>query len=142
MNLGIGRGISKASQANWTSVIQGCRCGIFIHQTPQEPEIVIVPPTDRIVHTDRIQTYEEMPAPVRPRHLVANWTSITLGNNPNRPTTDKIIWGQPQWNMFNDDNRQGQRHNRPSDDMESMEGDPIYSDEDGSTSEPGLEDVE
>ena len=45
----------------------------------------------------------------------------------------------------NTDNRQECRcnnyDNRPSDETESIEGDPIYSDEDGSTSGPGLEDV-
>ena len=51
--------------------------------------------------------------------------------------------------MFSDnntDNRQGQRCGdydyKPSDETESVEGDPIYSDEDGSTSGPGLEDVD
>ena len=38
---------------------------------------------------------------------------------------------------------QGQRHedhdNRPSDETEHVQGDPIYSDDDGSTSGPGLE---
>ena len=50
--------------------------------------------------------------------------------------------------MFSDnntDNRQGQRHNdhgnRPSDETESIQGDAVYSDEEGSTSGPGLEDV-
>ena len=38
--------------------------------------------------------------------------------------------------MLNDSNECGhkQRHNRPSEDTESMEGEPIYSDDDSSTS--------
>ena len=44
--------------------------------------------------------------------------------------------------MINDNNGHGQRHNRPSEDTESVEGEPIYSDEDSSTSGLGLEDVE
>ena len=105
---------------------------------------------DRIVHTDRIQFYEGDPALTRPRNSLANWTCICLGNNPNRPTIDEITRKQLQWNIFDDnntDNRPGQRcndyDNRTSDDTESAEGDPIYSDEDGSTpSRPGLEDVQ
>ena len=57
--------------------------------------------------------------------------------------------GKLQWNMFSDNNtgnRQGCRHgdydNKPSDETESTGRDPIYSDGDGSTSEPGLEDVD
>ena len=46
----------------------------------------------------------------------------------------------------NTDNRQEWRlndhDNRPSDETGSVEGDPIYSDEDGSTSGTGLEDVD
>ena len=38
---------------------------------------------DRIVTPDRVQTYDEMPAPVRPQHALANWTSVRLGNDPN-----------------------------------------------------------
>ena len=48
-----------------------------------------------------------------------------------------------QWNMFNDNNEHGhgQRHSRPSEDTECVEGEPIYSDNDSSTSRLGLEDV-
>ena len=55
---------------------------------------------------------------------------------------DKVTQGQLQWNMFNDNHTHRQRHNKPSDDTESVEGDPIYLDGDDSTSRPGLEDVE
>ena len=50
LNLGRGRGI--APLANSTSVIKGCRHGIFINQTPQEPEIAVVPPADKIICTE------------------------------------------------------------------------------------------
>ena len=151
LNLGRGRGKGKFPLANWTRVVKGCGHGLIIDQSSQEPErnLAIVPPTDRMAHTDRVQTYEGDPAPTRPRGPLANWTSVSLGNNPNRPTVDEITQGQLQWNMFSDnntDNRQEQRHNnsdnRPSDETESIEGDPIYSDEGGSTSGPGLEDVD
>ena len=138
MNLGRGRGI--APLANWTSVIKGHRCGIFINQTPQDPEIV--PPTDKIKHMERVQTYDELPAQPRPRKPLANWTSVRLGNNSDIPTVDDISHGQLQWNMLDDNDRHRQRHNRPSEDTESVEGDPIYPDEDSSTSGLGLEDVE
>ena len=54
-------------------------------QTSQESEIAIVPPTPthKTVHMDRVQTYDEIPAPVRPRHPLVNWTSVRLGDNPN-----------------------------------------------------------
>ena len=42
----------------------------------------------------------------------------------------------------NDEHAHKQRHNRPSEDTESVEGEPIYSDDDSSTSGLGLEDVE
>ena len=80
-----------------------------------------------------------MPAPVRPRHPLANWTSIRLGNDPHRPIIHEISEGQLQWNMLNDSNRQGQRHNRTLDVTESANGEPIYLD-DGS--KHGLEELE
>ena len=83
-----------------------------------------------------------------PEGPLANWTSVSLGNNPNRPTVDEITWGQLRWNMFSDnttDNRQewwcNDYDNRPSGETESI-GHPIYSDADSSTSGPGLEDVD
>ena len=99
---------------------------------------------------DRVQAYEGYPTLTRLRAPLANWTSVHLGNNPNRPTVDEVTREQLQWNMFSDNNtdyRPGQewRHdihdNRPWDEMESIQGDPIYSDDDGSTSGPGLEEV-
>ena len=46
--------------------------------------------------------------------------------------------------MLNDNNEHGhgQRHIRPSEEAESVEGESIYSDKDNSTSGLGLEDVE
>ena len=117
----------------------------------QEPKrnLAVVAPMDRIVHTDRVQTLRD-PTPTRPRNSLANQTWVGLGNNPNRPTVDEVTRKQLQLHIFNDNStayRPGQRCNihdsRTSDDTESIEGDPIYSDEDGSTPpQPGLEDVQ
>ena len=73
-----------------------------------------------------------------------NWTSVRLGNNSDRPTVNDILHRQLQWSMLNDNNKHGhrQRHGRPSEETESVEGDPIYLDEDSSTFGLGLEDVE
>ena len=72
----------------------------------QEPErnLAVVAPTDSIVHTDRVQTYEGDLAQSRPRNSLANWTWVDLGNNPNRPRVDEITRKQLQLNIF-DDNR-------------------------------------
>ena len=99
----------------------------------------MVPPSDKSIHTDCVQTYDKIPAPVRPRHPLANWTSVRLGDNLNRPTDQEISEGQLEWNMINDSNRQGQRHNRTSDETESAHREPIYSDD---ASEHGLEELE
>ena len=114
-----------------------------------EPErnLAVFAPTDRIVHTDRVQTYERNLAPTRPRNSLANWSWVDLENNPNRPTVDEITRRQFLWNIFDDnntENRPGQRRNdyRTSEETESAVGNLIYSDEDGSTpSTEGLEDV-
>ena len=60
LNLGRSRGKGKFPHTNWTSVVKGQGCQIIIDQTPQEPErnLAIVPPTDRNIHMDRVQTYE------------------------------------------------------------------------------------
>ena len=156
LNLGWGRGKGKFPLGNWTSVVKGHGCRLLNEdnqsQTPpvqQEAErnLLIVAPMDRIVHTDRNQTYEGDPTLIRPRNALANWTCVSLGNNPNRPRVAEITRKQLQWHIFDDNNtekRPGQRcndcNNRTSDDTESAEGDPIYSHEDGSR--PGLEDVQ
>ena len=153
LNLGRGRGKGIFPLGNWTSVVKGHEHGIINEndqsqtmQQESERHLAVVEPTDRIVHTDRIQTYDEEPALARPRPPLANWSSVNLGNNPNRPTVDEITKHGPQWHIFCDDNienRPGQRHNdyhnRTSDDAESVEGDSIYSGDD--SSRPGLEDV-
>ena len=99
----------------------------------------MVPPSDKIIDTDCVQTYDKIPALVRPRHPLANWTSVRIGDNLNRPTDQEISEGQLQWNTINDSNRQGQRHNRTSDETESAHGEPIYSDD---ASENGIEELE
>ena len=56
---------------------------------------------------------KETQPPPRPRAPLANWKSVSLGNNPNQLTVDEMMQGQFQWNMVNDnttDNRQGHRH--------------------------------
>ena len=100
---------------------------------------------------DSVQTYEGHPTLTRPRAPLANWISVHLGNNPQRPTIDEITKHHLQWHIFAKDNTdyrpgQVQRYedhvNRPSDEMKGIQGDPIYSDDGGSTSEPGLEEVD
>ena len=66
--------------------------------------------------------YGEMPALVRPRHTLANWTSVRLGDNPNRSTVNKETGEQPQMMMTDDSNR-----HMTSEDTESTDSDPIYS---------------
>ena len=87
-------------------MVKGQGHRIFIYQTLKEPErnLAIVPPTDKVVHMDSVQTYEGDLTLTRPRKLLANWTSVSLGNNPNRPTVDEVTRGQCQWNMFSDNN--------------------------------------
>ena len=132
-------------------MIKGCRHRLIIDQTPQEPDrnLAVVLPTDMIVCIDRVQTYEGDPTSTRPRVPLANWTSVSLWNNLNWPAIDKMTQGQLQWNKFSDnntDNRQGHRcddyDNKPSYEIKSADGGPICSDEDGSTSGPGLEEVD
>ena len=89
--LTFGRG-NMAPLANGLTIghRHGCGHGININHPPQPgaPKIAMVSP-DRIVTTDRVQTYDEMSAPVRARHALANWTSVSLGNNPNRLTVNE-----------------------------------------------------
>ena len=90
---------------------------------------------DKIIHTDRVQTYDEMPALVRPRHALANWTSVRLGDNSNRPTVNEETGEQSQMMMIADSNT----HDMASEDTESADGNPIYSVYD---SDPNLEGLE
>ena len=90
--LTFGRG-KLAPLGSGTGITIGHRHGIHIDQTTpvKEPAIAVVPPSqDRIVCNNRVQTYDEPPAAVRPRHTLANWTSIRLGNDPNRPTVTEM----------------------------------------------------
>ena len=90
---------------------------------------------DKNTHTDRVQTYDKKPAPVRPRHALANWTSFRLKNDSNRPTVNEETGEQPQMMMIDDSNR----HNMTSEDTESTDGDPIYSDHGSELDLEGLE---
>ena len=99
LNLGRGRGKGKFPLGNWTGVVKGHGHRVIneddqsqIPPIKQEPQknLAIVAPTDRIVYTDRILIYDEEPAPTRPRPHLVNWSLVSLGNNPNRPTVDEI----------------------------------------------------
>ena len=60
----------------------------------------------------------------RPRHALSIWTSVRLGNNPNRTMVDEETGEQPQIMMVADSNT----HDMTSEDTESADSDPIYSD--------------
>ena len=55
------------------------------HQPLPQPRVlkVAMVSPDRNATPYRVQTYDVMPAPVRPQHALANWTSVRLGNDPN-----------------------------------------------------------
>ena len=96
LNLGQGQGKGKFPLGNWTSVVKGCGCRIDQSQTPpmqQEPErnIAVVALTDRIVHMNRVQTYEGDLTLSRPRNSLANWSWVDLGNNPNLPPMRHLV---------------------------------------------------
>ena len=93
----------------------GCRCGIYLHQTPpvKEPAVAVISPSpDRVVHNEWVQTYDELPVPVGRWHSLANWTSVRLGNNPNRPTMNERETEQLTYYSLIDTNEQ---QNRESD---------------------------
>ena len=83
--LTFGRG-NMVPLANGFTMGHGYRhgCGLIINHLPQPgaPKVAMVSP-DRIVTPDRVQTYDEMLASVRPQHALAIWTSVRLGNDPN-----------------------------------------------------------
>ena len=56
-----------------------------------------------------MQIYEEPPTPVRCRHSLANWTSIQLGNDPNRHTVDEMTNGPQNYNSIIDSTDQQNR---------------------------------
>ena len=104
-------GAKVAPLASGTLTI-GCGCGIPIDQTvtTKEAATALVPPSPhRIVHNDSVQIYEEPPAPLRPRHSLANWTSIRLGNDPNRNTVDEMTNGPQNCNSIIDSTDQQNR---------------------------------
>ena len=132
--LTFGRG-KLAPLASGTGITLGCRHAIHIDQTPpvREPTVTVVPPSpDKVVYNDSVQMYGELPVPVRPRHALANWTSIRLGNNPNRPTMNEREDGQLIYNSVLDStrlqNREYVQQDRESDDAQSTDPDLMYSD--------------
>ena len=76
--------------------------------------------------------YDELPVPVRPRHPLANWTSIRLGNNPNRPTVNERETEQLIYNSVIDtnglQNRESEQQDSESDLAQSTDPDLMYSD--------------
>ena len=85
--------------------------------------VALIPPSPhRIVHNDSVKIYEEPPAPVRCRHSLANWTSVRLGNDPNRHTVDKMTNGPKSYNSIIDPTDQQNRevNNNQSTDPEIM----------------------
>ena len=69
----------------------------------------VLPSPHRIVHNDSMQIYEEPPAPVRPRHSLANWTFVRLGNDPNSHTVDETTVGPQNYNLIIDSTDQQNR---------------------------------
>ena len=100
-----------APLASWNNITLGCGCRLNISHTPQEgtPYVAVVSP-DKIIHTDRVQMYDQMPAPVRPRHALANWTSVRLGDNPNKPMANEETGEQSQ--MIADSNTHIRGHRK------------------------------
>ena len=130
--------------ASGTGMTMGCRCRLHLDQTPpvREPAIAVVSPSpDRVLHNECVQTYEKLPAPVRPRHPLANWTSIRLDNKPNRPTINERETKQLTYNSVIDTNGLQNREpeqDRELDDAQSTDPDLMYSD----YSSEQLEDLE
>ena len=109
--LTFGRG-KLAPLASGASMTMGCGCRLHLHQTPpvRKPAVAVVSPSpDRVVHNECVQKYDELPVPVRPRHPLVNWTSIRLGNNPNRPTMNESETEQSTYNSVTDANEQQNR---------------------------------
>ena len=106
----------------------GCRLSINHPPHPGVLKVAMVSP-DKIVTKDRMQTYDEMPAPVRLQHALANWTSVRLGNNPNRPTVNERE--TEQFHSMTDSTGPQNRvsgQNRESYDAQSTDSELIYSD--------------
>ena len=132
--LTFGRG-KLAPLASGTGMTMDCRHRLHLNQTPpvREPHIAVVSPSpDRVVHNECVQMYDELPAPVRPRHPLANWTSVRLGNNPDRPTMNERETEQSMYNVVIDtneqQNRESEQQDSESDDAQSTDLDLMYSD--------------
>ena len=92
----------------------GCGCRLYLHQTSpvKEPAVTVVSPSpERVVHNECVQAYDELPSSVRQRHSLANWTSIRLGNNPNRPTMNDRETEPSTYTSLIDTNEQQNRQN-------------------------------
>ena len=103
----------------------GHECSILLDQTTntKEAAIALIPPSPhRIVHNDSVQIYEDPPAPVRHIHSLDNWTSVRLGNDPNRHTVDEMTNGPKKYNSIIDPTDQQKReiNNNQSSDPEIM----------------------
>ena len=63
--------------------------------------------------------------PVRPRHALVNWTSIRLGNNPNRPTANERETGELIYNSVIDStglqNWESEQQDREMDNAQSTD---------------------
>ena len=121
--------------ANGTGITIGHGCGIHIDQTAsvREPAVAVVSPSpDKTVYNDSVQTYEEPSAAVRPRHALANWTSIRLDNDSNRPTVTEMTTGQLIYNTVinttGPQNGDSAQQNKEPHDEQSTDADLIYSD--------------
>ena len=76
------------------------------------------------MHNDSMQIYEEPPAPVRPRHSLANWTSIRLGNDSNGHTVDETTMRPQNYNLIIDSTDQ---QNREINDDQNTDPELMYS---------------
>ena len=113
----------------------GSRCRLHLDQTPpvREPAIAVASSSpDRVVHNDCVKTYDELPVPLRPKHPLANWTSIRLGNNLNRPTMNERETEQLTNNLVIDtnglQNKESEQQYSELDDAQSTNPDLMYSD--------------
>ena len=106
----------------------------------KDPTVAIVSSSpDRVIHNECVQTYDELPSPVRQRHSLANWTSVRLGDSPNRPTmndrqTDQLTYhsltdtNEQQNRESEQQNRENEQQDSESDDAQTMDLDLVYSD--------------
>ena len=76
------------------------------------------------MHNDSVQIYEEPTAPVRPRHSLANWTSVRLGNDLNSHTVDETTMRPQNYNLIIDSIDQ---QNREINDDQNTDAELMYS---------------